>query len=100
MEEHPVPRLLARLVLPLAALLTVLSLGVSPAHADTVTADWLSRINALRASKGVQPLTLDPALSAFAQDWADHLAAVNVLSHNPQLAQVPGRWTKAGENVG
>jgi uncharacterized protein YkwD len=94
------PRLLARLVLPLAVLLTVLSLGISPAHADTRSGDWLSRINTLRASKGVQPLTLDPALSAFAQRWADHMASVNLLSHNPALAQSPGSWTKAGENVG
>ena len=37
--------------------------------------DYVARINALRASVGVQPLVVDAQLTGLAQGWAQHMAA-------------------------
>jgi hypothetical protein len=89
-----------QLATALLAVLLPLSVMSSPAHASSFTGAFLAKINGLRSSKGLAPLQLDPELSSFAQGWSDHLAAAGTLSHNPDLASSPGRWTKAGENVG
>src|SRR2546429_7762148 len=90
------------LKLLVAVLVTVIPVAASavPAHADSVADQFLAKINDLRASKGLGTLRMDGALTGFAQDWSDHMASVNALSHNPALASSPGSWTKAGENVG
>jgi len=85
-----------------ALLATIIPLGITavPAHADSVADQFLAKINGLRASKGLQTLHVDGALTSFAQGWSDHMGAVTTLSHNPALSSSPGDWTKAGENVG
>jgi hypothetical protein len=90
------------LKLVVAILATLIPLGVMavPAHAETAADQFLAKINTLRASKGLGTLKVDPALTTFAQGWSDHMGAVRTLSHNPALANSPGDWTKAGENVG
>jgi hypothetical protein len=62
---------------------------------------FVSRINGLRASKGLAPLQVDGQLTGLAQDWADHLADIGRLEHASDLsAGVSASWTKLGENVG
>ena len=45
--------------------------------------DWVKAINKYRERHQVAPLTQNKDLSAIAQKWADHLAAINSLRHNP-----------------
>jgi len=85
--------------------LTTVSLGLA---APTVGADpaadssqFVSLLNQLRASKGLGPLSVDPALNGIASGWSDHMAAAGTISHNPNLAsQAPSNWQTLGENVG
>jgi hypothetical protein len=75
----------------------------NPAHADTASneADFVARINALRASHGAGPLSVNGTLTSVARSWASHMAAAGGLSHNPSLSsQAPSDWTRLGENVG
>ena len=60
----------------------------------------MARINALRASVGVQPLGVDAQLTGLAQGWAQHMAATGVLSHSSLTAGITENWAKLGENVG
>ncbi|GAC1590779.1 MAG: hypothetical protein NVS3B21_08650 [Acidimicrobiales bacterium] len=75
-------------------------LGAGPAHADPAS-DFISRTNALRASKGLPALVSDGRLTSIAQRWAAHMAATGTLSHNGDLQnELPSDWIKYGENVG
>ncbi|WP_198166965.1 CAP family protein [Microbispora sp. ATCC PTA-5024] len=59
-----------------------------PASADAAfAAGMLAEHNAYRARHGSPPLSLDPALTAFAADWARTIAAAGTLKHStaPQL---------------
>ena len=68
---------------------------------SSMEAEFLSRINSLRASKGLSQLQLSGELVGVARNWTDQMTAAGVISHNPNLAgQVGGAWTKLGENVG
>lgn len=70
------------------------------AHADPAS-DFISRTNALRASKGLPALVTDSRLTSIAQQWASHMAATATLSHNGNLQnELPSDWIKYGENVG
>ena len=80
-----------------------------PASAGTVDtaaeARFLTLLNMARAGSGYAPLVLDPLASNVSRAWADHMSAVNSLSHNPSYAQqisntVTNSWTRLGENVG
>ncbi|WP_228001170.1 CAP family protein [Nocardia australiensis] len=44
--------------------------------------DMLSAHNEYRARHQAPPLTLDPALTDYAQQWANHLAAIGQLEHS------------------
>ncbi len=83
----------------LAIALFVSILQSAPASAAT-SGEFVSKINGLRASKGLGALSVDGRLSGVAQAWAEKMAAANKISHNPALGSVPGNWTKVGENVG
>ena len=66
-----------------------------------VEAQFVSRINSLRASKGLSQLAVSGELTAVARRWAQQMVNAGQISHNPNLgAQVSGSWTKLGENVG
>jgi hypothetical protein len=68
----------------LAATLVVLTLGL-PAHGyagPRSTAELLAAHNNYRASLGLPRLRWSDRLSASAQRWADHLAAIGRLEHN------------------
>lgn len=74
------------------------SAAPDPAAAE---ADFVTRINALRASKGLGQLEVDGPLTAFARRWAAKMAGDDRISHNPNLRRdAPGDWEKLGENVG
>ncbi|HEY5156151.1 MAG TPA: CAP domain-containing protein [Acidimicrobiales bacterium] len=76
-------------------------MAATPAGAASETADYVSRINSLRASVGVPPLQVDSELTAGAAAWAEHMASTGVLAHSPSLsAGITQHWVKVGENVG
>jgi hypothetical protein len=73
----------------------------TPAHAVSSDAyAYLSRINHERAAHGLHPLTMRTDLNTIAQRWSNHMAAANLLSHNPRLATQVNNWWIVGENVG
>ncbi len=78
-----------------------LTVPIQAASADgNTSSDYVARINALRASVGVQPLAVDGQLSGLAQGWAQHMAATGVLAHSSLTAGITENWAKLGENVG
>lgn len=69
----------------------------SPDH----EAQFVSRINSLRASKGLPQLEVSGELQGVARNWTEEMVQAGQISHNPNLgSQVSGDWTKLGENVG
>lgn len=88
-------------------ILTLLGVGATPAAADTAADEvrLLQLHNWERASRGLAPLSLDPAATVVARSWAAELARSGHLRHNPDLvaavdATVTRDWTRLGENVG
>src|SRR5690349_19460922 len=81
-------------------LVTLFASSSGSAHAEASgTSDWLSRINALRASKGLNALILDSNLSALAQQRAEINARTGSLVHTPNLGLgVTANWSKLAEN--
>jgi hypothetical protein len=73
-------------------------------HVDPAAAT--ASLTAYRASRGLGPVRLDPALTAMAQRQADAMAAANMLSHDvggsffSRLAAAGVETTRAAENVG
>jgi uncharacterized protein YkwD len=82
--------------------------GVVAAHAafaDTALnpqeADFVTRINNLRAQHGVGQLAVDDQLTSIARQWTASMVQAGSLSHNPNLgSEVTSNWIKLGENVG
>lgn len=78
--------------------------GSTPAaltSAPDLEAQFVGRINSLRASKGLSQLQVSGQLQGVARNWTDQMVQAGQISHNPNLAsQVSGDWTKLGENVG
>jgi len=66
-----------------------------------MAAQFLAKVNNLRASKGVGPLSGNGTLNSMAVGWSNHMASTGTLSHNPRLSSdAPPGWVKLGENVG
>jgi len=66
-----------------------------------VEAQVVTLMNADRAHNGLNPLTVDPAMSTVARGWADVVMGRGALSHNPDIVNLlPEGWTRWGENVG
>jgi hypothetical protein len=99
---------LARLFAVTTAVLLSFALvagGATPASADVdpvaAEQEFIGHINALRASLGLNTLTLADSLTGVARDWSQQMANAGGISHRPNLADVaPSNWTKLGENVG
>ncbi|MGH9177694.1 MAG: CAP domain-containing protein, partial [Acidimicrobiales bacterium] len=96
---------MARLVKAFGALIVALSLvplTAAPASADSAgEVEFVTRLDDLRASRGLPRLTVDARLTEIARAWSATMAAQNRLYHNPSLAsQLPSGWQKSGENVG
>jgi len=71
--------------------------------ANAVSSDayaYLARINHERHVHGLRALTMRTDLNSIAQRWSNHMAAANLLSHNPRLATQVTNWQIVGENVG
>jgi hypothetical protein len=65
------------------------------------SAEFVGRINSLRASKGLSQLQVSGQLAGVATNWTNRMVQAGQISHNPNLgSQVEGDWTKLGENVG
>jgi Cysteine-rich secretory protein family len=63
--------------------------------------DFVARVNQLRATQGLKPYIVDGETRSVAMAWTEKMAAVNAISHNPDLGkQVTASWVKLGENVG
>lgn len=76
--------------------------AVSPAApSPEFESQFVSRINSLRASKGLSQLQVSGQLQGVARNWTEQMVQDGQISHNPNLgSQVSGNWTKLGENVG
>ncbi len=73
----------------------------APAALPGLESQFVSRINSLRASKGLRQLQVSGELVGVARRWTDRMVGAGQISHNPSLgSQVGGAWTKLGENVG
>ena len=65
-------------------------------YANTV----LNKVNELRSSLGLQPVTRYQELDTVAQDWSEQQAAANNVSHRPDFTSAyPAGWTTGSENV-
>ena len=68
----------------------------SAAYSRTI----LTKVNELRASLGLKPVTRYAQLDSIAQDWSEQMASRNSMSHRPQFASgYPSGWSSASENV-
>lgn len=75
--------------------------AMAPASDPGIEGEFVSRVNSLRASKGLSQLQVSGELTGVARRWTDRMVAAGKISHNPNLgSEVSGNWTKLGENVG
>lgn len=82
----------------------VASASTAGTRAATFNAHLLSFVNRAREQHGLRPLRLARGTSTVASRWAGHLAGIDALAHNPDLAIQVERhgsrnWTALGENV-
>ena len=108
---------MVRLLL-VALLAAAVSLIVPTAHAETGqqrpavlpadvsekgtehTRTILNKVNNLRASLGLKPVTRIAELDAVAQDWSEQMAARKTMEHRPNFANhYPQGWRGASENI-
>ncbi len=89
---------------PLAPIDSRLARRLDDVRLDPAAAE--AAINAYRSSRGLEPLRLDPILTAMAQRQADAMVSGDALSHNvggaftTRLAAAGVVTTEAGENLG
>ena len=92
------------LVATLASAILVTAPTTAGASSPDEEAQFVAKINDLRASKGLPPMTPNPGLAATACTWNDQMIAAGQISHDPNLANeiesVVPDWSKGGENVG
>lgn len=89
----------------LLAVLLVTAVAAEPAGAGESSGqqelEFITKLNELRASKGVAPLATKGDLFDMARTWSARMLTVRGISHNPSLAaQGPPGWRRLGENVG
>ena len=94
-----------RIAVLIAALaVTMTSIGLSPAvgavDPGNAEAQFIDLINAERTSRGLNPLSVDPELTAGARMQAAAIRDAGRLFHNPDLGSVTSGWSWIGENVG
>lgn len=91
-------------VVATGVILGLASLGLSaPTYAEAASAQVqriLDDTNAIREENGLDPLVLNPSVSAVAQAWTEKQAKADSMSHNPSYSsQIPSGWSKVAENV-
>ena len=75
--------------------------AVVAAPSPGLEAQFVSRINSLRASKGLSQLQVSSQLLSVARGWTEHMVAAGQISHNPNLAsQVSGSVDEARRERG
>jgi hypothetical protein len=74
---------------------SVAGAAVSPALVGQV----VQATNASRAANGLSALGWNSTLVSFAQSWAEHMAATQVLSHQDLMAVLNAGFYAAGENI-
>lgn len=93
-------------VVPVPGILDARSVEAGPASVAVranagVEADFVARINALRASRGLPAMAVDAELTAAARSWAGTMASQGRIFHSSDLSRgVTSPWHKLGENVG
>jgi Cysteine-rich secretory protein family len=85
-----------------AAILSSVLLASSTGAVATPSeeADFVSRINAERSSRGIHTVVVKSDLASVARDWAEKMAAAGAISHDPNLPNEISGWTALGDNVG
>jgi uncharacterized protein YkwD len=83
--DHAIMRRMKRLSL----VFIMIVFWVSAAQAQDVTSDLLGRINALRASLGLAPYSLNGSLAAAAQSQAEWMAQAQQISHTRPDGSTP-----------
>ncbi len=74
--------------------------GLSAADIAAAEHAMLVLVNDLRASVGADMLLHLPSLGAVARAWSQTMSQTGDFEHNPDyLAQYPGGWRAAGENI-
>lgn len=63
-------------------------------------AQFVSKLNAERASAGLPALSTSGDLTSVARSWSATMADQGKLYHNPNLGSSVSGWQKVGENVG
>ncbi len=85
------------------ALLTIPAPSVAAASLGAATASnearLLELVNRARAQAGVPLLTIDPAVVAVAEAWAQTMAERGGIPHNPDLGSQLSGWKLLAENV-
>lgn len=94
----------ARALFTVTLIMALATLGVIAGPASPATAaesDTIhSLVNQARADSGLPPLARNGQMDAVANNWANEMAAVNTMSHNPSYSeQISAGWTSAAENV-
>jgi len=91
-----------RKLLVLLLLFFLLGFEGLPASAGVKSdeADFVNRINALRASQGIPRLRVKANLTNKARRWAGTMAAQDRIWHSTLSDGVTVKWQKLGENVG
>ena len=90
------------LLVLIATVVAVLGPAVpAGAGAEDFEAEFVAKINELRASKGLQQLSVDAELTSIGRRWSASMAAAGKISHNPDFPEwVTSDWQRLGENVG
>jgi Cysteine-rich secretory protein family len=79
----------------------VLAAHASAADTGSMESEFVSRVNSVRAAKGLPALKVDGELTTIGRRWAGKMAAAGRISHNPNFKyEVTQDWVKLGENVG
>jgi uncharacterized protein YkwD len=74
--------------------------GAWPGDAASKEAAFVADINALRASRRLPALKVNPNLVAKARGWAATMAGAGSIRHSALPLGVTANWRKLGENVG
>jgi uncharacterized protein YkwD len=89
------------ILLVLVCVLAGLPASMASAAVDaTAEQDFVTRVNAERASRGLSPLTACAELRTVARRHSVRMADANHLHHNPNLASDVLAWARLAENVG
>ena len=99
----------ALVALCLALLTALMPFGFADAAPGSPVQQWgpgeeaafIAKINGLRSSKGLAPLSVDGELTEQSRRWAEQMRQRGGISHAPDLSVgVTADWGKLGENVG